>query len=442
MSKDAYAKLVQMLNEHIEPLKSNDEKYKSLLEKIADSRFVVIGEGSHGTKEFYQTRIEITRELIQKKGFMAVVIEADWPDAYGIHRYIKGKGQETNAYDSLKEISRFPLWMWRNKSIFPFIDWLKEFNASISNPDKQIGFYGMDLYSLNASISAVIDYLKVVDPQAAERAKERYSCFDSMGVEPQNYGYLTNIGIKKHCIKEVIDQLMELQHHAMEYCRKNGIDKEDAYFFATQNARVVKNAEKYYRSMFEGQVSSWNIRDRHMVETLDILADHLEERFNKPAKMVVWAHNSHLGDARATEMGERGEVNVGQLMREQHSSTTYSIGFSTFEGTVSAADNWDEPVKCKTVNPGLEGSFEHVFHDLQYPQFLLDLRKNDKLEHYLNIPRLQRAIGVIYRPESERMSHYFLTHLPYQFDAVIHIDSTSAVEPLDDQGSWSRNESK
>jgi len=434
MQKTAYQKLIAALNHAVEPIAEDEAEFSSVLEKIGDARFVLMGESTHGTHEFYQTRIALTKQLILKKGFMAVTIEGDWPDAHGVHRYIQGKS-DNDASTALNQFKRFPTWMWRNSTMPPFMDWLRTHNNNLSATEK-IGFYGLDLYSLNSSLQAVIDYLMTVDPAEAARAKARYACFDHLGVDPQTYGYLTSAGVKKACIKEVMEQLTELQHHAFKYLEQDGLQAEEAYFFATQNARLVKDAESYYRSMFEGRVSSWNIRDTHMADTVNILADHLEDRFKKPAKIIIWAHNSHVGDARATEMGERGEVNVGQLIREKHHPSTYSIGFSTNEGFVTAASDWGAPVERKKIAPGLEGSYEALFHALNDKNFVLDLVGNEPLEHFLKIPRLQRAIGVIYRPETERQSHYFFTRLPYQFDCMIHFDKTHALQPLDINKEW------
>ncbi|MCL9684961.1 erythromycin esterase family protein [Legionella maioricensis] len=430
MSKDAMYKLIEVITESALPLQEQNETYDALLDKIGNARFVMIGEASHGTHEFYQARIKITQRLIKERGFMAVAIEGDWPDAYHVHRYLQGKGGSNDAERALEQFKRFPTWMWRNTTMPPFLCWLRTYNDQVTPPSQKIGFYGLDLYSLNASIEAVIHFLMKIDPEAARRAQQRYSCFDHVNIEPQMYGYLINAGIKKSCINEAIAELIELQHRAFEYLRHDGIAAEDEYFFATQNARLVKNAENYYRSMLEGQVTSWNIRDRHMAETLNVLVDHLETRWNKPAKIIIWAHNSHVGDARATEMSERGEVNIGQLVREQYDTHSYSIGFSTYEGFVSAASDWDEPVQRKKVMPGLPGSYEELFHHIQYKNFLLNLIGNQQLEHFLQLSRLQRAIGVIYRPDTERFSHYFFTHLPYQFDSLIHFDKTNAVQPL------------
>lgn len=425
--EEVHQNLIMVLNGAIEPITNQPNTYATLLEKIGDARYVLIGEASHGTHEFYQARIQITQELIKHKGFMAIAIEGDWPDAYQIHRYLQGKGDDEQQ--ALQGFQRFPTWMWRNATLLPFIKWLRDFNDQLA-PKEKIGFYGLDLYSLYSSAQAVIAYLEKVDPDAADRAKLRYGCFDHLSIDPQAYGYLVSMGIKKPCIKEVIEELIDLQHHALEYIRKDGLAAEDEYFYVTQNARVLKDAEKYYRSMFEGHIQSWNVRDTHMAETLNILINHLENRSGQPAKIVVWAHNSHVGDARATEMGENGEVNIGQLIREQHDVDTYSIGFSTYEGFVTAASEWGSAPERKSVNPGLEDSYEELFHQLKYKNFILQLTGNKQIEHFLNISRLQRAIGVIYRPESERMSHYFFTRLPYQFDSIIHFDKTTAVKPI------------
>lgn len=427
MPNQAYEKLINILNSNTKALSIQNNDYSSLLDKIGDARFVLMGEATHGTHEFYQARIEITKALIERKGFTAIAIEGDWPDTYGIHRYLQGIGQKDNWQDALMDFKRFPQWMWRNKTVSPFLRWVRDYNDNKMEPEK-IGFYGMDLYSLNASMEAVISYLSTVDAEAAKQARLRYACFDHIKADPQAYGYLTSLGVKKSCIKESMEQFLEIQHHAMDYVRRDG---KEEYFCATQNARIVKNAEHYYRSMFEDHVSSWNIRDQHMAETINVLVDHLENRLNKPAKIIIWAHNSHVGDARATEMSERGEINIGQLIREQHGNDVFSIGFSTHHGSVTAASNWDEMPECKKINAGLTGSYEALFHQLSYKNFLLDLGGNKELEHILHLPRLQRAIGVIYRPESERQSHYFFTKLPYQFDALIHFDETTAVQPLD-----------
>lgn len=436
MIHNTYQKLIESLNAAIELLSKRTNKYSSILEAIGEARFVLIGEATHGTHEFYQARAEITQALIQQKGFMAIAIEGDWPDAYRVHRYLQGIGDKENPNEALAGFQRFPTWMWRNTTLLPFFRWLRGYNDNLS-AEKKIGFYGLDLYSMYSSMQAVIAYLQKIDPIAAQRAKARYACFDHIQTDPQTYGYLTTLGIKKKCIKEAIEQLLELQNKAFEYVRQDGFIANDEYFFATQNARVIKDAEIYYRSMFEGHISSWNIRDTHMAETLNVIADHLENRANQPAKIVVWAHNSHVGDARATEVTEQGEINIGQLVREQHENDVYLLGFSTHEGFVTAASDWDMPAERKALNPGFNSSYEELFHDLTYKNFFLDLTNNrQKLEHFLQIPRLQRAIGVVYRPETERLSHYYFTHLLDQFNGMIHFDKTTALQPLEMNPEW------
>lgn len=422
-------KLVEIINEEAILFSSQAKDYDILLDQIGDANIVLIGEATHGTYEFYQTRIEITKKLIEKKGFMAIAIEGEWPACYLVHRYLQGTENKNNVTQALEGFSNFPVWMWRNETLPPFLQWLKNHNDSV-NSNNKVGFYGLDLYSLYSSIQAVINYLLKVDKALAEKAKLRYACFDHMQTNPQIYGYLTNMGIKKSCIAEVVEQLLELQNKTFQGIKKDNVSVSEERFYAIQNARIVKNAEHYYRSMFEGHIVSWNVRDKHMFETLENIALHLEHQRNQSPKMVVWAHNSHIGDARATEMGFQGEVNIGQLIREKYNTNAYLIGFSTYSGSVTAASAWDGPIQLKMVQPGILGSYERLFHDIKYHNFLLNLRDNKILEHYLSTPRLQRAIGVIYQPETERESHYFFSRLPYQFDSIIHFDKTNALKPL------------
>ena len=401
--------------------------YDALLERIGDATIVCIGEASHGTHEFYRERALITQRLLVEKGFQAVAVEADWPDADRVNRWVRGISDDAGATDALAGFrSRFPTWMWRNADVLDFVGWLRDFNDA--RPEEQrAGFYGIDLYSLFSSIEAVIQYLEEVDPDAARRARDRYSCFDHFGEEAQSYGYAAAFGAAESCQEEVVKQLTELTRRRAE---------SEELFSAEQNARLVANAEEYYRSMFAGRVSSWNLRDRHMAETVDALVEHLGRK-RQPARLVIWAHNSHLGDARFTEMGEQGELNVGQLMRERYGDQTVLIGFSTYSGTVTAADDWDGPAQRKRVRPGLPGSYEEKLHELASEPYYLLLR--DDAQELMG-PRLQRAIGVIYRPETERLSHYFHARLPRQFDAMIHFDHTRAVEPLERGGQWRSEE--
>ncbi|MFA9401246.1 MAG: erythromycin esterase family protein [Acidobacteriota bacterium] len=403
-----------------------------LLQLIGDSRIVLIGEASHGTHEFYRERARLTRRLIEQKGFRAVAVEADWPDAYRVNRYLQGATEDADAEEALRGFRRFPTWMWRNAEILDFIGWLRSHNES-SRTAVPVGFYGLDLYSLYTSVAEVIAYLERVDPPAALRARERYSCFEHFG-GAQAYGRGVSLGISDSCRRGVVDQLIELQSRADTYLRRDGIAAEDEQFYAEQNARLVASAEEYYRSMFGDQTSSWNLRDRHMEDTLARLDRHMT-RHGELARIVVWEHNSHIGDARMTEMGQRGELNVGQLARERWPGEVVLIGFTTYSGTVTAASAWDAPAERKRVLPALPGSYEALFHGTGNSRFILDL-SNEEVAEALPESMLERAIGVIYRPESERASHYFSARLAGQFDAVIHIDETRAVEPLERAADW------
>ncbi|HEY2846688.1 MAG TPA: erythromycin esterase family protein [Pyrinomonadaceae bacterium] len=410
--------------------------YDNLFESIGDASFVLIGEASHGTHQFYRERAEITKRLITEKGFSAVAVEADFPDAHRVDRYVRGRGQDRDAVDALSGFKRFPAWMWRNADVLDFVGWLRSHNDDLSQGEQNVGFYGLDLYSLYSSIEAVLAYLDKIDPEAASRARDRYSCFEHFGEDTQAYGYATAFGISESCEKDVVEQLSELNRRAGELAHRDGRVAEDEYFMAEQNARLVKNAEEYYRVMYRSDISSWNLRDRHMVETLVMLEKHLGPR----SKIVLWEHNSHLGDARATEMGRRGEWNVGQLVREIYADASYLIGFTTYSGTVTAATNWGDQAERKRVRNALDGSVEDLFHRVGQDRFYLTFAGNEQLHKALRTPMLERAIGVIYRPETERQSHYFETRLSDQFNAVIHIDETRAVEPLERTAEWERGE--
>lgn len=409
--------------------------YDPLIDFVGDARFVLIGEASHGTHEFYRERAQITKRLIEEKGFSAVAVEADFPDAYRLNRYVRGSEGDPDAVEAMGGFKRFPQWMWRNADVLDFIGWLRSYNDDLPENKTKVGFYGLDLYSLHASIEAVLTYLEKIDPEGALRARRRYSCFDHFGPDAAAYGYVTGLGIADSCENEVVGQLVEMHSRAAELARRDGRVAADDFFFAEQNARLVKNAEQYYRTMYRSDVSSWNLRDRHMTETLVALARHLSKP-GKAAKIVVWEHNSHLGDASATDMGKRGEWNVGQLTRELWGRETILIGFTTYSGTVTAATDWGGPAERKRVRPALPGSFEDLFHGTRLERFLLLMPTGSHSKTALSEPRLERAIGVIYRPETERVSHYFHASLSDQFDAVIHIDETRAVEPLERTAEW------
>ena len=413
--------------------------FDPLLEMVGEARFVLLGEASHGTHEFYRVRAAITKALVRDHGFDAVAVEADWPDAYRVNRYVRGRDTDPDAVDALGGFRRFPQWMWRNADVLDFVGWLRAYNEALDGRREAVGFYGLDLYSLHASIAAVLDYLRVADPEGARRAQRRYACFDHFGEDTQAYGLAAGSGAAPSCEAAVVAQLLELRARAAEYARRDGRLAPDDFFFAEQNARLVASAERYYRAMFAGRAASWNLRDRHMADTLAALDRHLS-RSGRPARLVVWAHNSHLGDARATEMAAGGELNLGQLAREAYGPQVVSVGFTTYEGTVTAASDWDAPAERKRVRPALPGSYEALFHATGLARFLLPLGARHPAIEALRQPRLQRAIGVIYLPESERASHYFHARLPHQFDAVLHYDVTRAVEPLERTGVWERGE--
>jgi len=431
--------MIEAVRDAADWLTDDAEDYNSLLNRIGNARFVLLGEATHGTHEFYHHRAQITQRLIKEKNFTAVAVEADWPDAYRVNLYVRGASDDTFATEALADFKRFPTWMWRNTDVVEFLEWLRAHNESLPQGATKTGFYGLDLYSLGASMEAVLAYLEEVDPEAAKRARARYACFDQFGDEAQHYGFAAGLGLAKSCEKIAIAQLLDLQQRAAVYARRNGRLAEEDLFAVQQNARLVRDAEAYYRSMFLEEVSSWNLRDRHMVETLDALVSHLN-RQEEAAKIVVWAHNSHLGDARATQMGQRGEVNVGQLVRERYGKDAVLIGFTTHHGTVTAASKWGEPAERKNVRPALDGSYERMFHDSQVRQFFLTWGEGDTKLDGLRDPKPERAIGVIYVPGTERMSHYFWVRLREQFDAVLHFDETRAVEPLERSAEWDAGE--
>jgi erythromycin esterase-like protein len=412
------------------------EDCSAVVDLIGDAEFALLGEATHGTHEFYAARAAITKRLILESGFRAVAIEGDWPDAYRVNCYVHHQGRDKDAVEALSDFKRFPTWMWRNVVVVDFIEWLREHNDGLP-VDEQVGFYGMDLYALYGSIRALVAYLQRVDPAAAARARARFSCFEVYGEDSEAYGYASAFGMQS-CEGEIVRELTELQRRAGEYASRDGRVARDDYFAAEQNARLIKDAEEYYRTMFRGGVSSWNLRDQHMVSTLEALREHLT-RDQMPGKIAVWAHNSHLGDASATDMGRQGELNVGQLLRAQHGRKASLVGMTTSVGIVTAASDWDAPVELKRVRPALPGSYERLFHETGVPRFLLPLT-SEGVRDALKQPLLERAIGVIYRPDTERASHYFYASLPSQFDAVLHFDHTTPLRPLEVTADWTTGE--
>lgn len=429
MSAHYPEKLIPLLNQSIQPFSvKNELNLEHFAGLIGDARIVLIGEATHGTEEFYQTRIALTEHLIYEYDFQTVAIEGDFTSVYPAQRYLQGEGDALAPEMALNDFKRFPAWMWRNQA---FRDFLARIRAYNDHAIRKIGIYGLDLYCLHSAIQAVIDYLKARYPDKVEEAIARYACFDHQALNPQTYGYLIEQHLKDPCIEEVTSQYLDMQALIQTEMAAHFKDDQEGPFYALQNARLVKNAEAYYRALFESHYKTWNIRDNHMAETLKNIMEHLEHIHQKPAKIIVWAHNSHIGDARATEMSEKEELNLGQLVRERFGKTSFLLGFSTYQGQVIAASEWGGDACQKEVLPALPGSYEHLFHLANQPDFLLDLRNQTELTPFLEVSRLQRAIGVIYLPETERISHYYFSHLPHQFDALIHIDQTSALSAID-----------
>jgi erythromycin esterase-like protein/predicted phosphoribosyltransferase len=432
---------VAAVRAELEPMAGARQSRDKLIDLVGDAHFVLLGEASHGTHEFYAERASITQRLIEEKGFCAVAAEADWPDAYRVNRFVRGDSSDETAQEALRGFERFPTWMWRNAVVLDFVGWMRERNdrVGVLKRDK-VGFYGLDLYGLFRSIQEIIDYLDGIDPIAAERARERYACFDHFGGDAQKYAFAVAFGAGESCEREVLDQLVDMHEHAQEHAPRAGLLAEDELFHAEQSARTVKAAEEYYRTMFSGRVSSWNLRDSHMAGTLDALASHLSSQRGKQARIVVWAHNSHVGDSRATERGSIDEITLGQVVRERHPGDCLLAGFTTYSGTVTAADDWGGPAERKNVRPALPGSFEELFHEVGEESFAVPFRTASRSAEALRAARLERAIGVTYRPSTERESHYFRARLADQFDVVIHIDDTRAVEPLERTARWDRGE--
>jgi len=393
----------------------------ALLERIGDARIVLLGEATHGTSEFYRMRARITKELILRRGFNFVAVEADWPDAARINQYVRHAPVRQEQW---KAFSRFPTWMWRNHEALDLVEWMRAWNAEVSEPERRASFHGLDLYSLFTSIDAVITYLSGVDPAMAAVARRRYASLSPWEQDPAVYGRAVLSGRYKDCEAPVVAMLQDMLNRRIEYSQRDG----DRFFDAAQNARLVAAAERYYRVMYYGAVESWNLRDQHMFDTLERLLE-----FHGPgSKGVVWEHNSHVGNAAATEMGTRGEHNVGQLSRARFAESAFLVGFGTDHGTVAAASDWDGPMEVKRVRPSHEASYERLCHESEVKAFMLHLRDpvRQAVRDELEAARLERAIGVIYRPESELQSHYFQACLPRQFDEYIWFDETRAVSPL------------
>ena len=412
----------RQIAEAARPLPSPEEaSFAAAFDRYGDRRVVLLGECSHGTSEFYRARAEITKHLIERHGFTLVAVEADWPDAGAVNRFVRHHAPRMKTEPVFQ---RFPTWMWRNVEVAALVDWMRDFNEGKAS-DAQAGFYGLDMYNLSASIASVLDYLGQVDPEAAAIAKRRYGCLTPWQDDPAIYGRAVLTERYRSCEEAVVKQCRELLESRLAYASEDG----EEFLDAAQNARLVAAAERYYRIMYYGSAESWNLRDTHMFETLE----NLLKAQGPQSKAVVWAHNSHIGDARFTDMGmQRGELNLGQLCRERFGHAAALIGFGTHTGTVAAAHDWGEEMEVMRVRPSLPDSIERLCHDTGMPSFVLDLR-NEAMRDALLDWRLERFIGVIYRPATELQSHYAGVSLPGQFDAYVWFDETTAVKPLGPQ---------
>src|SRR5215203_5973655 len=426
LGKSRGRSLPEMIADAAEALPAfDDPAFGVMFDRFADRRVVLLGEASHGTSEFYRARAAITRRLIEEHGFTIIAVEADWPDAAAVDRYVRYRPAPRRAEPPFQ---RFPTWMWRNVEVAELIEWMREHNAGVPELERRAGFYGLDIYNMSGSIAAVLEYLDKVDPEAARAARERYGCLTPWQKEPSTYGHAVLTAGYRKCEQAVIEQCQELLQRRLDYAAQDS----EGFLDAAQNARLVAAAERYYRIMYYGGPESWNLRDTHMFETLE----HLLEARGPESRAVVWAHNSHIGDARYTEMGVvREELNIGQLCRERFGEEAALIGFGTHTGAVAAASHWGGDMELKRVRPSHRDSYERLCHDSGVSRFLLDLGKgrDDALRRRLLEPRLERFIGVIYRPETELLSHYSDASLPQQFDAFVWFDETSAVIPLGPQ---------
>ncbi|HEV8196566.1 MAG TPA: erythromycin esterase family protein [Gemmatimonadales bacterium] len=413
--------IAQLIRETAEPFGYLEEAdLGPLLERVGKARVVLLGEATHGTAEFYRMRARITRELILHAGFTMVAVEADWPDARWVDGYVRHAPGPPPGDQPFK---RFPTWMWRNREVAEFVEWLRSHNATQANPADRVGFYGLDLYSLYSSIESVLHFLDRTDPDAADLARQRYGCLTPWSDDPAAYGRAAMTDSYRSCETEVVRTLQDLLARRLHYAAQG----EDRFLDAIQNARLVADAERYYRVMYYGSTESWNLRDQHMFDTLDTLFGAKPD-----ARAVVWEHNSHVGDAAATEMGRAGQINVGNLCRKKFGDQAYLVGFGTDHGSVAAAHNWDEPMRVMPVRPSHASSYERLFHDSGLAACLLPLREatGGAAREELLQDRLERAIGVIYRPATELASHYFHASLPRQFDEYIWFDETGPVTPL------------
>jgi erythromycin esterase-like protein len=427
----------ELLEQALHPVGDSPEEYDSVLKAVGTAELVMLGGSTHGTSDFYMHRAEITKRLIVECGFSAVAIEADWPDAYRVHRFINQSGTDRDATESLGDFIRFPTWMWRNREMVDFIRWLERLNSSRAAMDR-VGFYGLDLYSLYSSMAAVLGYLDRASPAQAEAARRCYSQFPGFGGGAQSYGFAALSTVAPRHRKDAITELLQLRHGWYESTREHGLLSQDAQFCAEQNARVVADAEEYYRRIFTTVEDGWNLREGHMFRTLMELFEHLKGSRSHPAKIVLWAHNVHVGDATATERANRGETSLGTLARSAFGAKAKRIGFTTSTGTVTAALCWNGEARMQALKVPLANSTEEILSSVNVPEFFLPLTADRAVTALFSTERPQRVIGVVYDPDIERKESYLRTRLAEQFDGIIHVDYSHAVIPLDSEARATR----
>ncbi|SHG50234.1 Erythromycin esterase homolog [Salegentibacter echinorum] len=409
------------MEKYFHPLQSSED-LDPLIDRIGDSNYVLLGEASHGTHEYYTWRAKISKRLIEEKGFSFIAVEGDWPDCYHINRWVKNIDNSNDSIQKvLSKFKRWPTWMWANWETAAFTQWLKKHNERLTD-DQKIGFYGLDVYSLWDSLDIMVKYLQKEDPETAKLAREAFHCFEPY-IENEAYHRIFR-NSPEGCKKEVINLLKKVRKKAHTYDTE-----QEADLNAEINALVMVNAEKYYKAMVGFGEDSWNVRDRHMVQTLNTLMD-----YHRPnAKVIVWEHNTHIGDARATDMTASGLVNVGQLVREQHKSEdVVLVGFGSYEGSVIAGSSWEAPMQKMKVPKGVEGSLEHKLHKISPRDKLIVFNEDKELKKAFSYRQGHRAIGVVYHPQREK-GNYVPSEVSSRYDAFLYIDKTKALHPLNIQ---------
>jgi erythromycin esterase-like protein len=410
----------------VQPLTGTSGDLDDLVAQAAAVRCVLIGDATHGTREMHALRTHLSRRLIVEAGFTAVAIEGDWGAAYQVNRFVQGAGAAQDAAQALAGFRHFPAWVWRNTEVRDFVTWLRAHNQ---RQGAAVGFHGLDLYGLHASVAAVLGHLDRVAPEAALRARYRYACFEQVGEAPELSGYVTSLGLEPERENELLARLVELRHRRWARVLRQGLLPGDAPYESERDARLAAAQDAYYRAMLQGRVSSWNLRERHLADSLEALLRRTSRGIGS-GKVIVWAHNTHVGDARASQRGQAGEVSLGQLVRERHAGDCFLIGFTSHSGTVTAAADWGGPAELTELPPAGPRSYEELFHRCGLSGFLLRLHEPGEVTEGLRISRAERATGAVYRPLSERGSQYVHCCLPEQYDALIHIDRSRAVQPL------------